>query len=282
MKYTKLADIQASKDRRGITINRVGITNIDFPIYIQTQTARKVLCYAKVSLYSSLVSSIKGTNMSRYIEVLMKWRYKSFSRISLWKFLYELQKKVETDEVYAEISFPYFIDKIAPVSKKSSPVAYTCSFIGHLTRHTYRFLLHVQVPVTSVCPCSKEISKYGAHGQRSKIDVTIESKRRTLVWFEDLIKLVEKQGSCEVFPVLKRVDEKFVTEKAYENPKFVEDIARDVALSLQTVKGVCWFKVRVQNYESIHNHDVVCYIERVKKGNRWRKSTRSLRSLHSK
>ena len=276
----ELPDVQKMKDRRGIPINRVGVSNIDFPIYIKTKKGeKKVLCYANVNLYGSLHHNVKGTNMSRFIESLMKYRYTSFSRWVIWKFLYDLKRKTESNDVYIEVTFKYFIDKKAPVSKRVSTMAYNCTFIGKLSNNKYTFNLKVAVPITSLCPCSKEMSKYGAHNQRGTVTVTVEPKRKGVVWIEDLIKLVEQEGSCELYPVLKRPDEKYVTERAFENPKFVEDIARDVAGSLQKLKALRRFKIKVENYESIHAHNAVCYIERVLKGLRWRQAYKSLRKL---
>jgi len=260
---------------KSIPINRVGVKDIDFPMLVQVKGKGSVLTHAVVNIYSSLNYKTRGISMSRAPEVLMKYRYKAFSRTIVKRFLKELKRRMGAEEVYVELKFSYFANKKAPVSKKVSVMSYDCYFIGKLTNKSFRFLIGVTVPVASVCPCSKAISKYGAHNQRCLVTVTLESKK--IVWFEDLIHLIEKQGSCDLYTVLKRPDEKFITESGYENAKFVEDIVRDVALKVQEIPGVNWFKVKVESFESIHNHQALAYVERVKKGKRWRKSVRSLR-----
>jgi len=198
----------------------------------------------------------------------------------LWKFLYHLKQFNDTSDAYAEINFKYFLEKTSPVTKEPSVMAYDCSFIGHIdSNNKFTFHLRVQVVGTSNCPCSKAISKYGSHGQRSVVTVTIETKRKRVMWIEDLIRIIESQTSCEVYPVLKRPDEKYVTEKAYEHPKFVEDIARDVATALQNTKALKWYKVKVENEESIHMHNAVSYITRKLKGARWVDAGSSLRKV---
>lgn len=275
---SNLADVQQSKDTRGISINRVGIDDIDFPIYVRNKSGGKTLSYAKVNLYTSLYHKTKGSNFSRFIEMLMKWRYKSFSQQSVKKFLQELKNKLKSKDAYVEIQFPFFMTKLSPVSKKESVMSYQCKFIGKISKRVYRFLLEVIVPITSCCPCSKEISKpKGAHNQRGNIKVILECDKGTSVWIEDLILLLERQGSCEIYPLLKRVDEKYVTEKAYDNAKFVEDIARDAALALQSIPQIRWFKIKIRNYESIHAHNAVAVLERLKKGRVWRQCSKSLR-----
>lgn len=278
LKKCNLPDIQAQKPTNPISLNRVGVTSVDFPIYIKTKKGGKVLCHAKVNLYVSLTHNVKGINMSRTIRKLMKYKNASFGRWVLWKFLYDLKKFSETSDAYAEVSFTYFVDKIAPVTKEKSVMPYKCSFIGHVgTDNKFNFKLRVVVLGTSNCPCSKEISEYGAHGQRSEVTVTIETKKKRVMWIEDIVNIVEKEFSCEIYPVLKRPDEKYVTEKAYNNPKFVEDIARDVARGLEKSGSLKWFKVKVENHESIHTHNAVAYIERILKNSKWRSARRSLK-----
>jgi len=282
-----LPDVQATKIK-SIPLNRVGISNLDFPIYIKTQDGNKVLCYSVANMYVSLSHNVKGINMSRFSATLMKHKFTSFSSNTIYRFLRKLKQNMGSNDAYIELNFKYFMTKKAPVSGLESVLAYNCSFIGHLG-DSYRFLLKVEVPVTSLCPCSKTMSLHeshsnigsGAHNQRGEITVTIEpdTRYRKIVWIEDVIKLVEAQGSCELYSLLKRPDEKYVTEKAYNNPKFVEDIARDVAVALQNSKKTKWIKVKVENFESIHTHNAVCYVERVKKGKQWRCSKQSLRSI---
>ena len=223
---------------------------------------------------------------SRLPRTLMKYRKTSFSRWVLWKFLYDLKKHSDTTDAYAEINFKYFVEKQAPETKEPSAMAYDCSFIGHIDEsNKYTFHMKVTALGTSNCPCSKELSLIdkekglgmGAHGQRSKVTVTVETLHKRVMWIEDLIELIEKQMSCEIYPVLKRPDEKYVTEKAYSNPKFVEDISRDVAYALQNAKVLRWYKIKVVNEESIHAHDAVSYLSRQLKGKSWTDSYQSLR-----
>ncbi|RLI65936.1 MAG: GTP cyclohydrolase I FolE2 [Candidatus Asgardarchaeum californiense] len=280
-----LPDIQRTKVS-SIRLSRVGVSGVDFPIYIKTKEGKKVLCYAKVNLFVSLKHNIKGINMSRTVRTLMKYRYTSFSRWVLWKFLYDLKNRSDTEDAYAEINFKYFIDRVAPVSKEKSVMSYDCSFIGHINKHNeYTFNLRVSAIGTSLCPCSKSMSLVdskknigkGAHNQRSIVTVTVETKRKRTMWIEDLVGVIEDCFSCRVYPVLKRPDEKYVTEKAYENPKFVEDIARDIATTLQSSGIVKRYKVKVVNKESIHTHDAVAYIYRKLKGKKWIEASRGLK-----
>ena len=272
----ELPDVQSTKIN-SIKLSRVGVDNIDFPIYLKTKKGGKVLCYSKVNLYVSLRKNIRGINMSRLPRLLMKYRYTKFSRWVMWKFLYDLKKVSETEDAYAKITFRYFADKEAPISKEKSIMAYECAFIGHLGKKGYKFQLQVTVVGTSLCPCSKEMSLVnkeknigrGAHNQRSKVTVTIETKRKRAMYIEDLIGLIESNMSCEIYPVLKRPDEKYVTEKAYKNPKFVEDIARGIAIALQNGRIIKWYKIKVVNEESIHPHNAVSYICRKLKGKKW-------------
>ena len=279
-KKIELVDVQKIKIK-GMKLNRVGVTSLEFPIYIKTKKGDKKLCYANVNIFVSLKHNVKGINMSRLPRALMKYRYTSFTRWVFWKFLYGLKKFSETSDVYAEVNFKYFIDKEAPVTKEKSVMAYDCCFIGRIdNKNKYAFQLKVKVIGTSNCPCSKELSEgQGAHGQRSEIVVTVETKRKKTIYLEDLIRLVEKCMSCEIYPVLKRPDEKYVTIKAYKNPKFVEDEAREVGLALQRSKTIKWYKVKVVNRESIHLHDAVSYISRKLKGKRWRDAGNSLRRM---
>jgi len=190
----ELPDVQSTKIN-SIKLSRVGVDNIDFPIYLKTKKGGKVLCYSKVNLYISLHKNIRGINMSRLPRLLMKYRYTKFSRWVMWKFLYDLKKVSETEDAYAKITFRYFADKEAPISKEKSIMAYECAFIGHLGKKGYKFQLQVTVVGTSLCPCSKEMSLVnkeknigrGAHNQRSKVTVTIETKRKRAMYIEDLI-----------------------------------------------------------------------------------------------
>ena len=266
-----LPDLQKSEDIRGISINRVGIENVDFQLNIARKDGGVVTVQATVDLFCSLTHALKGINMSRLVEVLMAYKDQVLTPAGIEHLLNNLQERMGlgVEDTYFKIKFKYFVPKIAPVSKQESTMAHDCSFTGILKDKKFTFLVGVGVLVTSNCPCSKEISKYGAHGQRSRCSVTIEGKDSEIFWLEDLIPLIEAQGSCEIYPLLKRVDEKYVTEKAYENPKFVEDISRDIAGVLQATDKVKRFKVRVANEESIHHHDAVSLVARKLEGTEW-------------
>ena len=266
-----LPDLQKSKDVRGISINRVGIENVDFQLNIAKKEGGTVTVQATVDIFCSLTHHLKGINMSRLVEVLMAYKDEVLTPQGIEHLLHNLQERMGegVEDTYIKISFKYFVDKIAPVSKQESVMAHDCAFTGILKDNKFTFLVTAGVLVTSNCPCSKEISKYGAHGQRSRCTVTMEGIGDEIFWLEDLFPLIEAEGSCEIYPLLKRVDEKYVTEKAYENPKFVEDISRDVAKALQDTKKVKRFKIRVANEESIHHHDAVSLVARKLEGSKW-------------
>ena len=282
-----LPDVQNAEDTRGVTLNKVGITDVDYPMYIQSKTGQPVLVYAKINLFTSLVHSVKGTNMSRLMEVITKWEHKTIGPVNLKDFLTEIRDVARSKDAYAEIRFQYFLKKETPVTKLPTSSSYDCMFTGHVNRKgSYKVLVGAKVLATSVCPCSKEMSLVdrqkgagrGAHNQRSEITISLESSQTHDLFFEDIIPLVEKQGSCEIYNLLKRPDEKYVTEQGYLNPKFVEDIARDVAKTLQgQVQGIKWFKVKVENFESIHRHNACAYVMRGLKGGKWVKSGRTFR-----
>jgi GTP cyclohydrolase I len=213
---------------------------------------------ARINLYVDLPHHFKGTHMSRFIEVLNTHR-EQIALDKLEPMLQEMKKKLGASSAHLEMEFPYFVEKRAPVSKAKGLMEYTCSFSASLA-DSFDFVLGIRVPVTSLCPCSKEISSYGAHNQRSLI--TVRVRYNEFVWIEDLIELVEKCGSSPVYSLLKRPDEKFVTEQAYDNPKFVEDIVREVTENLLKNPSFSWFSVEVENFESIHKHSAYAYIER--------------------
>ena len=275
---SRLPDVQRTKDKRGISIDRVGVEKIKFPLYIGTKEGEKVLVYANINLYGSLKHHVRGTNMSRFLEILMEWKYRELTAVTLGELLTEMRDhlgKRDVEDVYAEIEFDYFLPKTSPVSRKAGVMHHKCTFIGRLKKQ-YEFKLQVKVLTTSNCPCSREISDKGSHGQRSFATVTVTPRRNQFIWLEDLIKLIENAGSCEVYPLLKRVDEKYVTEKAYDNAKFVEDAGRDIGKALQKSSAISKFKIKVVNEESIHPHDAVAYIARKLVGKIWRPDTKGL------
>lgn len=259
-----LKDTQNLKDTRGVDIQKVGIKDVELPLTIQRKNDSNQEVNAKIRANVSLPKHYKGTHMSRFVEVLSEWKTKNLLGIDIKGCLAAIVKKLNAQSGELEFQFKYFIDKKAPVSRLSSPMSYDCSFEGILSNpgksnEDYKFILGVKVPVTTLCPCSKEISEFGAHNQRAMVCVKISYNENNHIWIEDLIKTIEKCGSCEIYPLLKRPDEKYVTEKAYKNPKFVEDILRDVVLELRENNIIEAFEVECEAFESIHNHSAWAY-----------------------
>lgn len=251
-------DVQNSKDTRGVDIQKVGIKHLELPLTIQRKNDSNQVVNAKVRVNVSLPRHYKGTHMSRFLEVLSEWKHKDLLGVDIKGCLATIIKKLNAKSGELEFRFKYFIEKKSPVTKKPAPMGYDCCFEGILGinegKEDYKFILGVRVPVTTLCPCSKEISQYGAHNQRAIITVRVSYNEGNHIWIEDLIKIIEKCGSSEVYPLLKRPDEKYVTEKAYSNPKFVEDVLRDVVLELRANKIINSFEVECEAFESIHNH----------------------------
>ncbi|MBP7111296.1 MAG: GTP cyclohydrolase I FolE2 [Firmicutes bacterium] len=248
-----MKDVQNQADARGIDIQNVGIKGFHMPLLIRTRQGGFQQVMANVSLSVSLPMHFKGTHMSRFIEALIPWGSKPISNAELRSLLVDTCGKLEADQAEVTIAFKYFIEKKAPVSGRSSFMDYDCTFRARRDKDRHTFLLGVEVPVTSCCPCSKEISDFGAHNQRTLIRATVRFHGGFL-WIEDLVDRLESQGSCQLYPLLKREDEKFVTEQAYENAKFVEDILRDTVITLRNEPLVSWFDVECESMESIHNH----------------------------
>jgi len=261
---TILKDVQSLNDERGIDIQKVGIKNVELPLTIQRKNDSNQTVYAMAQVSVDLPKKYKGTHMSRFMEILTKWSQKNLLSEDINGFLTEVQKKLSAHSAEVSFQFKYFINKIAPVSKIVSQQGYDCLFKGVLQGNNYKFFLSVKVPVTTLCPCSKEISDYSAHNQRAVVDIMISYPDTEQVWLEDLIKMAETSGSCEVYPLLKRSDEKYVTEKAYNNPKFVEDVIRDIVLKLRENKIINYFEVEVESFESIHNHSAWAYQKEIK------------------
>ncbi|MBT6339586.1 MAG: GTP cyclohydrolase I FolE2 [Desulfobacula sp.] len=255
-----MIDIQNQPDFRKIPINKVGIKGLKYPIKVLDKTTGLQSTVAQISMYVDLPHHCKGTHMSRFVEILHLFRAK-VSLESLTNILKDMKKILGAKSSHIEITFPYFIEKKSPRTNSKGLMDYTCSIIGSSNgKNETDIILKVAVPITSVCPCSKEISEYGAHNQRG--EVLVSTRFDKFIWIEEIVNLVEATASCDIFSVLKRQDEKFVTEKAYENPKFVEDIARDVAKELMADKNITWFSVSAENFESIHNHSAYAYIEK--------------------
>ena len=259
-----LKDVQNLKDTRGVDIQKVGIKNVELPLIIQRKNESNQVVYANAKMNVSLPRHYKGTHMSRFIEVLSEWENKNLLGVDFKGCLASIIKKLNAKSAELEFKFKYFIDKKAPVSKLSSPMGYSCSFDGTLSKvataeEEYKFTLGVEVPVTTLCPCSKEISANGAHNQRAIISVKLSYAETDHIWIEDLIEMVEKCGSSPVYPLLKRADEKYVTEHAYDNPKFVEEVLRDVVVKLRENAKITYFEVECEAFESIHNHSAWAY-----------------------
>ncbi|MGL1834527.1 GTP cyclohydrolase FolE2 [Rhodocyclaceae bacterium SMB388] len=258
-----IPDVQSFADARQLAINKVGIKAIRHPVRVSDRSGGVQHTVAMFNMYVGLPHNFKGTHMSRFVEILNS-REREISVESFEPMLREMVERLEAETGHVEMTFPYFINKAAPVSGVQSLMDYEVTFTGeiHDGGH-YEFDMKVVVPVTSLCPCSKKISDYGAHNQRSHVTVT--AKLGDHLWIEEIVQLVESQASCEVFGLLKRPDEKYVTERAYDNPKFVEDMVRDVAGLLNLEPRIIAFAVESENFESIHNHSAYAIIERDKR-----------------
>jgi len=255
-----MIDIQNQPDYRKIPIDKVGIKGLKYPVKVLDKTTGLQSTVAEISMYVDLPHQCKGTHMSRFVEILHLFRTK-VSLESLTNILEDMKEILGAESSHIEITFPYFIEKKSPVAGVKGLMDYTCSITGSSgTSNDTDIVLKVAVPVTSVCPCSREISEYGAHNQRG--EVLVSTRFEKFIWIEDIVNMVEQSASCDIFSVLKREDEKYVTENAYNNPKFVEDIVRDVAKSLMDDKNITWYSVSAENFESIHNHSAYAYIEK--------------------
>jgi len=253
-----MKDIQSQPDFRKIPIDKVGIKNLRYPVTVRDRRDGFQHTIAVINMYVDLPHNNKGTHMSRFVELL----HLLHPDVSLQKFsviLDNMKKHLNAASAHLEMTFPYFIEKTAPVSTSPGLIDYTCSIRGSSDADGKVDLVsEVVVPISSVCPCSMEISDHGAHNQRGEVKLSTRFKK--FIWMEDMIELVESSASCDVFSVLKRVDEKSVTERAFANPKFVEDIVRDVAQKLKVDDNITWFSVSAENFESIHNHSAYASI----------------------
>ncbi len=260
-KAAPMEDVQSSADTRQIPINKVGIKDIRHPVHVADRSGGEQHTIANFNMYVNLPHNFKGTHMSRFVEILNKHE-REISVKSFKDMMVEMTELLEAESGHIEMSFPYFVNKKAPVSGVMSLMDYDVTFIGDIIDGDNQLTLKVLVPVTSLCPCSKKISDYGAHNQRSHVTVT--AKIKDFVWIEEIIDLVEAEASCELFGLLKRPDEKNITERAYDNPKFVEDMVRDVAARLNADDRIVAYIAESENFESIHNHSAYALIERDK------------------
>jgi GTP cyclohydrolase I len=254
-----LHDKQSERDTRELRIDKVGVRGLRFPIQVRDKARSVQNTVATIGMFVNLPKEFKGTHMSRFVEVLNAHgnviHVENISDI-----LRELQKKLNAATSHIEIEFPYFMSKKSPVSRQESLMDYVARFDASACGPEIDFVLTVKANVTTLCPCSKAIAKYGAHNQRGEVTVQIRMKKS--VWIEDLIAMIESSASSELYALLKRQDEKAVTERAYENPVFVEDLVRNVALRLNADARVGWYKVEAENFESIHNHNAYACIEK--------------------
>ncbi len=257
-----IPDVQASPDLRQLPVQMVGIKDIRHPVRVKDRSQGEQHTIAQFNMYVELPHDFKGTHMSRFVEILNNYE-PEISVQSFKKMLKEMTARLEADTGHIEMTFPYFINKAAPISGVKSLLDYQVTLEGQVKNGTHTMTMKVVVPVTSLCPCSKEISRYGAHNQRSHVTVTVRTN--AFVWIEDLVELVEKQASSELYGLLKRPDEKYVTERAYDNPKFVEDMVRDVASLLNADDRIDAYVVESENFESIHNHSAYAMIEKDKR-----------------
>ncbi len=253
-----IPDVQSSVDTRRIAINKVGIKDIRHPIRFRDRSQRDQHTIAHFNMYVNLPHNYKGTHMSRFVQILNDGET-AITVADFRDLLVHMTDLLEADTGYIEMAFHYFVNKAAPVSGVKSLLDYQVRLLGKMDQGEPVLNVEVVVPVTSLCPCSKQISRYGAHNQRSH--VTVNVRLRDHVWVEELIDLVEEEASCELYGLLKRPDEKYVTERAYENPKFVEDMVRDVAARLNADDRIGAYAVASENFESIHNHSAYAVIE---------------------
>jgi GTP cyclohydrolase IB len=256
-----IEDVQGHADSRRIPINKVGIKDVYHPIRVKDRSRGEQHTIANFNMYVALPHNFKGTHMSRFVEVLHR-NEREISVESFRDILIEMTEKLDAESGHIEMDFPYFVMKKAPISGVESLMDYKASLIGEFHEGKADLWLKVVVAATSLCPCSKKISSYGAHNQRSHI--TIKARVEGHMWLEELIDIAEQEASCEVYGILKRPDEKYVTERAYDNPKFVEDIVRDVAVRLNAEQRIRAYVAEAENFESIHNHSAYALVEKDK------------------
>jgi len=259
---TVMPDVQASSDKRNIAIDRVGVKDITYPIRLRTPDGGEQSTVASVNMYVGLPHYQKGTHMSRFLEVLNEQSSAPIRPDRIGELTKAICKRLNAEEAHFEASFTYFIQKLAPVTKQPGLMDYRVTFECTANGET-DFIMGVSAPATSLCPCSKEISAYGAHNQRCRIEAKVRFKGK--MWIEELVEILEGAASNPVFAVLKRPDEKYVTERAYDNPKFVEDIVRDLAVALNAEDRITWYSINSENFESIHNHNAYAQITRDKR-----------------
>lgn len=261
---TPLPDMQKTADTRGVAIEQVGICDLTYPIVVLDRDNQRQSAAATISMSVNLPHHFKGTHMSRFLQVLAAHQGE-FTMHTFPEILKDLGKRLDAEAAHIEVEFTYFLMRTAPVSGLKAPMDYRCAFIGDSKASEENFLLRVTVPVSTLCPCSKVISDYGAHNQRGYVTISVRPRRNgdgawEFIWIEELIEVAEKSASAPIYPLLKRTDERYVTMQAYDNPTFVEDVVRNAAAQLAEDPRLAWFEVRAVNHESIHNHSAFAVV----------------------
>ena len=251
-------DVQKEAAEHKIDLDKVGVKGVRYPIVVLDKKNGYQNTVATISMYVDLPRHFRGTHMSRFIEILNRHSHR-MTLDNIAPILTEMKEKLDARSAHLEMAFPYFIEKAAPVSGQKSIMVYDCEFIASQGDED-ELIVVISVPVMSLCPCSKEISDRGAHNQRGI--VTVKVKAKELVWIEDIVRLVEGAASSDVYALLKREDEKYITERAYDNPRFAEDMVRQIAVELEKMPQITWFSVETENYESIHNHNAYAAVSR--------------------
>jgi len=253
-----MRDVQNEEDTREVPLQKVGVKNVKYPVQVLDKNKKTQNTTATVNLFVNLPHNFKGTHMSRFIEVFHKY-HKDISMDNFLEMLEEIRTKLDAERAFGRITFPYYIEKKSPVTESAGIMEYTCTYEGEASEENgKKFFVSIKVPVATLCPCSKAISEYGAHNQRGLVKVKV--LYNNFFWIEDIISMIEECASTPLYSVLKRQDEKFVTEHAYENPRFVEDVVREVYLGLKKL-GFTWFSVEAETEESIHYHNAYAYAE---------------------
>jgi len=253
-----LVDIQSSPDERNIPIDKVGVRHVKYPLHIRNRKGGTQRTVGSFTLTVDLPREFKGTHMSRFVEVLAEHNH-DLGPETIPDIIHALRDRLNAATAHLEVHFTFFIEKAAPVTEKAGMMGYECAFIASGGAET-DFRILITVPVTTLCPCSKEISDRGAHNQRGYVSVDVHPKGD--LWLEDLIDLIEGCASAPLYPLLKRPDEKFVTEQAYDNPRFVEDMVREVAIAFDNHPNIGRYEIEVENHESIHDHNAYAYLKR--------------------
>ncbi len=254
-----MRDVQNERDHRNLPIDKVGIRGIRYPITVLDRHHKEQPTVAEVDMAVGLPKEFRGTHMSRFVEILNQYRWRIHTA-KIAEILKKIMEKLPSHSAFIRMRFPYFIEKAAPVSKEKSLMSYQVELVATLFENGRKdTVLTVEVPVMTLCPCSKEISEKGAHNQRALVKISVRMKK--LVWIEELIETAESCASAELFSLLKREDEKYITERAYDNPVFVEDLVREIFLKLKDDERITWFRIEAESLESIHNHNAFAIME---------------------